>query len=118
MNKKTVVICIFFAFSVSLNLVTPIKKLIITRSLTRSIYNYDMIDNKETALEYALLIFAAEFEDDTYSLSRHESYHVFYNNFLNVWFVIGILPDNTLGGVPSLIFEKSGRILSLLHTYG
>ena len=115
MKKAILILSALLAFSLFFNLVTPIKKLLISGSLR----GYVVINDEETALKYAEVIIRAVYDDgENNAFARCETYDVSYDKFFGVWRVIGILPENTVGGAPSVIFDKNGRIWRVLHTYG
>ncbi|MDR0286373.1 MAG: YbbC/YhhH family protein [Clostridiales bacterium] len=46
----------------------------------------------------------------------HKPYEVFYDEYEEVWLVMGSLPSNTDGGVPYILIKKSdGKVLAVWH---
>ena len=114
MKKTAIFLTIAFVVSLFLNLFTPIKMLLVSNFGHNMMYKYTIINNEDQALEYGKLIIRMVCGDE-YDLEEMEPYKVSYDSFYKTWRVEGTLKNGVLGGVPTVVFEKNGRVLLFTH---
>ena len=121
MKKTVIILSIALTVSLFFHMLTPLKMLLspsghdITLKIACFIDNIsrdELINNEETALEYGKLVIRTVYGEES-----KEQYIVSYNSFYKVWKVEGTLPKGVLGGGPTVILERNGRVISVTHTY-
>ena len=118
MNNKLLIIILSLLLLVSMvfNFSTEIKTVLLMRSLHIN-YNYMLkngaICDIDAAINYAKIVFTSVYGIE--SVETREPYKGRYDEQNKVWIISGTLPEDSLGGVPAIVFKQSGHVLIITH---